>query len=215
MIYIFSGEPSAKKNQAISDLKEKLIPSPDGRQFDYQSLNADKLRSADLKEALIALPALSKRRCVVITAASKLAKNNQELLLSLIEEGLDHVDVLFDFETLDRRSSLGKKLEKIGRLKSFDAQERINIFSVTNCIPRDPGRAIRELHKLFDQGEHPLRMMPGMVWFWGNKMRSRVTPDNFQKGLGEFRAADLNIKRSRLKPDVAMELLIVKLCGLA
>jgi hypothetical protein len=41
-----------------------------------------------------------------------------------------------------------------------------------------------------------------------------MPPAKFEKGLLALGEADLNIKRSRLKPEQALELLVVKLCAL-
>ena len=51
--------------------------------------------------------------------------------------------------------------------------------------------------------------MGGLVWSWG-KARSFARRENFQKGLVALQEADLNIKRSRLAPQQALEVLVVK-----
>ena len=73
--------------------------------------------------------------------------------------------------------------------------------------------ALQILNRLYDDGAHPLQIMGGMVWAWGNE-RSRVSAENFEKGLRELQDADLNIKRSRLNPEQAVEILVVKLASL-
>ncbi|MBZ0166329.1 MAG: hypothetical protein K8I00_05930, partial [Candidatus Omnitrophica bacterium] len=67
---------------------------------------------------------------------------------------------------------------------------------------------------LLRDGTHPLQIMGGLVWIWG-RLKNRISADNFQQGLRELQAADLNIKRSRLHPEHAVEILVTKLCLLA
>ena len=56
-----------------------------------------------------------------------------------------------------------------------------------------------------------LQLMGGLVWFWG-KLKQRISAEKFKKGLLHLQEADLNIKRSRIKAEYALEVLVVKLC---
>ena len=69
---------------------------------------------------------------------------------------------------------------------------------------RNAGEALKILDELLESNVHPLQIMGGLVWYWG-KERERLSPQSFYKGLTALEEADLNIKRSRLKPEHAVE----------
>ena len=84
---------------------------------------------------------------------------------------------------------------------------------MTNALSaHDPVEACAILNNLFAQGIIRCRSWGGLIWFWG-KSRPRLSAENFRKGLEALQEADLNIKRSRLKPEHGVELLVVKLAG--
>ena len=78
---------------------------------------------------------------------------------------------------------------------------------------RNPVEALKILGNLLVEENHPLQIMGGLIWFWG-KSRTRLSADQFKKGLMCLQEADLNIKRSRLKPEHTLEVLVVKLSSL-
>ena len=55
--------------------------------------------------------------------------------------------------------------------------------------------------------------MGALVWFWG-KSQDRMPGERFRKGLLVLQEADVNIKRSRLKPEYAVEVAVIKLMRL-
>ena len=62
MHYLLLGENSLAKDQKIAEIKKKLLTSDESLKFDYETLHGTKLDSAVLKKALIALPAVSKKK---------------------------------------------------------------------------------------------------------------------------------------------------------
>jgi DNA polymerase III delta subunit len=52
------------------------------------------------------------------------------------------------------------------------------------------------------------------VWYWGKEGRM-LAKTKFERGLQALEEADLNIKRSRLNPEYAVEKLVVELMSLA
>jgi DNA polymerase III delta subunit len=57
---------------------------------------------------------------------------------------------------------------------------------------------------------HPLQVMGALVWYWGKEGR-HLGKERFGRGLKALEEADLNIKRSRLDPQYAVEKLVVEL----
>ncbi len=84
---------------------------------------------------------------------------------------------------------------------------------MTRVMANDPAQALKILNELLEEGIHPLQIMGGLLWFWG-KEKFRLKGDRYNKGLLVLQEADLNIKRSRLLPEHAIEVVVVKLCSL-
>ena len=84
---------------------------------------------------------------------------------------------------------------------------------MTHVMSRSPKDALKILGDIFSSGTHPLQVLGGLVWFWG-KTKNRLSSQNFNLGLRELQQTDLNIKRSRLKAEYVLEVLVVKLCSL-
>ena len=153
-------------------------------------------------------------RVVLIRAAEKLNQRNKDLLLEVLAEKPKALIVIIEATALDGKTTFYKKISKLAEVKRFGVDEKGNVFDITNAMERHKtDEALRALHRIMDEGQHPLQIMGVLIWFW-NKMKKRVGRDVFKKGLLELQEADLNIKRSRLQPDYAMEVVVTKLCSL-
>ena len=214
MIYLLLGEDSFSKDRKIEDIRAKTIKSPEALQFDYEVLHASKLSPVEFKKSLLALPALSEKRLILIRESQKLSDHNKKLILEFIDSGARHVDLILESLEDDPRDAFLKKLS--GQVKVFETRPTVkhNAFNMTDAMmARDPLKALQILSDLFSQGQHPLQVMGAVVWFWG-RLKDRLPAENFKKGLFELQQADLNIKRSRLDPEYALEVLVVKLTNL-
>jgi DNA polymerase III delta subunit len=88
------------------------------------------------------------------------------------------------------------------------------VFDMTKLIAAGrPKDALKMLSDFYSEGVHPLQIMGGLVWFWGKEGRL-LQKEKFERGLKALEEADLNIKRSRLDPEYAVEKLVVELTGL-
>ena len=119
---------------------------------------------------------------------------------------------------VDRNYSFSflKKTKPFVKVPDAPPPAKQNIFDVTRAMTRlRLTEALKILSGLLRDGTHPLQLMGGLVWFW-KKCRNRfqTSPDKYEKGLVILQEADLNLKRSRLRPDHALEVLVVKLCGI-
>jgi len=213
MHYCFIGENSGEKQQALSDARDKILTGADARNFDYEALYGRRLDAAELKKALIALPASSPKRLILIHEADKLSKQNEEILTAFLEEKNDHAVVILEAEG-KLKSAFQKKISPYVKSFSFEKPEGGNVWDMTNAMGRrQPAKALKILSELMEDGQHPLQIMGGLVWFWG-KNGQRLRQDRFEKGLLALQEADVNIKRSRMRPDYTMEVLVVRLCAL-
>jgi len=214
MTYLLLGEDEPKKNERIEALKGKALSTPEARSFDGEILYATKLDPHDLRRSLLSLPAVAPRRFVLIHTCHKLKPRNKEVLLDFLKEEQGHVLLVLESSGWGPGDAFVKKLRPFVTMESFETAVSSNVFDMTRLMSR--GRSAEALKLLFDllgEGQHPLQVMGALVWFWG-KQRARMDRQRFEKGLRTLQEADLNIKRSRVKPDHAVEFAVVKLSAL-
>jgi len=211
MIYLFTGDDNSIKNKKINEIKEEVLKTSEAVNFDYELLYSDKLHGDDLKKALLALPVVSKKRVVVLKTIQKLSPKNKEIVLKFFDSEQDHLIFILDTDQSDLNNSFIKKIKNKARVFNVSPGPSENVFAMTNAMTaRNPVEALKILSRLLSGGDHPLQIMGALVWFWG-RMKNRLSQANFKKGLEVLKEADLNIKRSRLRPDYTLEKLVVSL----
>ena len=213
MIYIFLGTDSLTKDKHISEIKNKIFPSKDNLSFDYEVLHAGSLNAETLKKSLVSLPVMSSKRLVLIRAAQNLKKDLARLVLDFVDKDFDDADLILDFDQPGVSREL-KKVEKKAKVFYVEEERETTVFDMARFMGKDAAQAVRVLNQLMSDGNHPLQLLGGLVWYWGNKVRPRVSEVAFKKGLLVLQEADLNIKRSRLKPEHTMEVTVLKLSSL-
>ncbi len=214
MIYLFFGQNYTNKDQKIQEIKKKLLSADNSEHFDFDQLDGTKLSAEDLKKSLVAMPAVLKQRVVLIRKIEKLSTQNKDLLLNWIKEKNQNCVLLLDSDEGESKNAFLTKLSANAQVFSFAVGKGKNVFDMTRALSsRNDVEALKILDELLEAGDHPLQIMGGLVWFWG-KQKGIVAKAKFEEGLEILQEADLNIKRSRLKPEYAIELLVVKLAGL-
>lgn len=211
MTYLLIGDDLPAKDEKVAELKKKFLSSAESFHFDCETLYAQKLDSETLQKALIALPVVSSKRVVVIRECEKLDSRNQEIILKTISSSAENSVVILDFNRADGKSSFMEKLKKAARPSYFEKEKPPDVFALGNAIlAQKDSEALKILAQLLAQGEFPLRILGFLVWKWRHS-GNRASSEAFQRGLEALQEADVNIKRSRLKPEHALELLIVRL----
>jgi len=221
MHYLFLGEDSLAKDQQIELIKKQVLSVVDSKHsltdalnFDFQIVYADKLDAADFKKELITLPAIAKQRLLVVRHIHKLSPYNKDLIIEFLKDDPGFISIIFDTYEAEVKNAFFKNLEKFTKVTTFKSRIKQNIFDLTNTIAaKDAKGALEILNSLLSKGDHPLQIMGVLVWFWGRN-RNRVSRDKFHAGLRYLQEADLNIKRTRLGSENAVELVVVKLCSL-
>ena len=214
MSYFILGEDRTLKDQKITELKKKFIVSSDILVFDHDVLDAQKLSAENLKKTLLALPTLASHRLVIIHNVHKLDAQNQKIIQDFFKAKNVKTVLILESQTLKPQDSFVKSLGSAVHVIHCALPQPLNVFDMTKAMGlRRADEALKILYQLVSDGNHPLQIMGGLSWYWG-KCRERVSRLKFQKGLSVLQEADLNIKRSRLKPEQAVEVAVVKLCGL-
>ena len=214
MNYLLLGDDSFSKDKKIAEFKKKFFPQPNALHFDFETLYGLKLEAETLKKALVTLPAVATQRLIVIRQVHKLSAQNQELILDFLKKKEKYVVLILDSEEAEPTTAFLGKCAKACEVLPFSKAISQNVFDMTNAMGRrQMADALGILSNLLNSGIQPVQIMGGLVWFWG-KSRVRLSPKKFKQGLEALQEADLNIKRSRLKPDNALEVVVVKLGSL-
>ena len=215
MNYLFLGNDTPTKIQKISDLKIKYLTHPDASKFDYDVFYGSKLDSQDLKKSVLNLPVVCAHRLIIIHQCHKLSDHNIAIIREFFESKVENVVLILDSDEPELKSSLMQAWRAFVNTTVVHKGTEQNVFDMTNALSKHKTtEALQILSNLFAQDIHPLQIMGGLVWYWG-KQRQKIAPEHFKNGLRMLKSADLNIKRSRLKPEHAVEKVVVELSGLA
>lgn len=213
MIYFLIGEDTAKKDEEIARIKKTILTSDEALQFDYEVLHAHKLDPHTLRKSLIALPALAKERLVILRDGRKLTAPNQKVLSDFILTKPTYVTLIVDFDELDLSGAFAQTVKSHIKVFTTASAPKTSVFDLTKAIERHKdAEALRILSNVLSEGAFPLQIMGALVWFWG-KSKDVLSKEKFERGLNALQEADLSIKRSRLRPEQALELLVVKLAN--
>ncbi len=214
MVYFLCGEDTQSKDLKIQEIRDQVLTSPEAQKFDFQSIHAAKLDPATLKKSLMSLPAIAEKRVVVLRGINKLTDQNKKIIIDFIDQKLEQPVFILDNDVVPGKNKFFDYLNKVAKVSRYSKNVSSNIFDVTNAMERcNTVEALKVLTALLAKGEHPLQLMGGLVWFWG-RAKTKVNRVAFKKGLLFLQEADLNIKRTRMKSEQALEVLIVKLCSL-
>ena len=213
MIYFFIGEDETAKDLKIAELKKNL-PSEEALQFDFQTLWSQALDPKELQRSLMALPAIASKRLLLIREAHRLKEPHKDIIARFVESSAKHLILVLDFFELDLKTAFVRKVTPFVKIVNFKKALKSSVFDMTTSIAnRNAAEALKILYALLTEGTHPLQIMGALVWFWG-KSRNQLPKKSFERGLETLQEADLNIKRSRLNPQHAVELAVIKLCWL-
>lgn len=213
MIYFILGEDGARKDLKISELKNR-ISSPESLSFDYDVFYGYDLSLSALKKSLLALPAIASQRLILIHACHKLSSHHLAMIHDFACSGQRHAVLILESSEWKADHAFVRKLGSKAKTVEFHSPKPKNVFDMTRIMAmRQPTEALQVLTELFGQGIHPLQILGGLVWFWAQQ-KPRLGQDKYVRGLRTLQETDFNIKRSRLDPAQAMEVAVVKLCGI-
>jgi len=211
MIYLFLGDDLAAKDSKITEIKNKLFKnSEEALAFDFDNLDAKDLKVDTLKQAFLTLPVMAPHRLIVLRQVHKLKSADIQVLMNFCKQPSKHCDLILESSEGMLKGDL-KDLPLHAKGVVLSKPEGPNVFDMTKMITTHRGaEALKILDQLYSNNEPPIRIMGALVWYWNKEGRS-CGKLRFQRGLKALEEADLNIKRSRLDPQFAVEKLVVEL----
>jgi len=211
MTYLFLGEDNEAKDAKILELKNKILTSFEARQFDFDLLHGFKLEPDVLKKAFLALPVVAPKRLIVLRQINRLTEHNQKIVLEFLAQKLENIYLILEADIAEAEEGFLRKVKPFVKVVLFGRGKEVNVFDMTDHISlKNASGALKILNELLEKGTYPLQIMGGLVWYWG-RVRLKISQTSFQKGLQALEETDLNIKRSRLDPQHALEKLVVEL----
>jgi DNA polymerase III delta subunit len=211
MVYLFLGIDEISKERKIQQLKKEFLKS-NQEVFDYDRLYAKELTPASLKYIFNRLPVCAKKRLIFIRDIEKLDARCKEIILSLVKKPNIQLEVILDTQITQLKDPFLRKIANSSKVFHFGSSKIFNTFDLADAIGRkNAPEALRIFSALYKKGEHPTKILGGLIWSW-KKMRALLKKEAFGEGIELFLETDTYIKFSKLRPEIAMEILIIKLC---
>ncbi len=211
MIYLFLGDDLPAKDAGIAEIKNKFFKnSQEALNFDFDNLDARELGTDTLKQAFLTLPVIAPHRLIILRQVHKLKSADIQVLINFCQKPAKHCDVILESTENMLKGDL-KDLTLLSKVVVMARPEGPNVFDMTKLITANrSNEALKMLDGFYREDVHPLQIMGALVWYWG-KEGKLLGKERFERGLKALEEADLNIKRSRLNPQYAVEKLVVEL----
>jgi len=210
-VFLFAGEDSFSKDIKLKKLRQEAFPK-EVEQFNLDILYAKELNLRDLQEKILCLPVRAKKRLIVIKDAEGLKEDIQEFIIKFLKNPSPWVILVLDINRLDSKNEFINCLTRYGQVYHFQEATRIDTFTLSRSIEqRHADYSLRLLHQLLRNKERPERILGGLRYSWE---RNITNPLERRKRLKLLLNCDIDIKTGRLKPQFALEKLVVNLCAL-
>jgi DNA polymerase III delta subunit len=211
MIYLFLGDDLAAKDAKITEIKNKFFKnSQEALAFDFDNLDASQLGADALKQAFLTLPVIVPHRLILLRQIHKLKSADIQVLVNFCKKPAEHCDLVLESSENTLKGDL-KDLPFYVKGVVMGKPEGPNVFDMTKLITAHrSGDALKMLDGFYRENVHPLQIMGALVWYWGREGK-HLGGERFERGLKALEKADLNIKRSRINPQYAVEKLVVEL----
>jgi DNA polymerase III delta subunit len=211
MIYLFLGDDLSVKDAKITEIKNKFFKdSQEALAFDLDNLDAKELGGDTLKQAFLTLPVIAPHRLIILRQIHKLRSADIQVLLNFCQKPAKHCDLILESTENTLKGDL-KDLPLYAKGAVMAKPEGPSVFDMTKLITAHrSGDALKMLDGFYRNNVHPLQIMGALVWYWSKEGKA-AGRERFERGLKALEEADLNIKRSRLEPQYAVEKLVVEL----
>lgn len=211
MIYLFCGQDSFSKDIKLKQLKEKFL-AKDIEDFNLDILYAKELNLRVLQERILCLPIKAGKRIIIIKDAQELKEDSKEFLLNYAKASHPAILLILDVNRQDPKDEFIKRLSRCAQIFRFQENRPLDTFILSRYIDaKKTDYALRILSQLLENGEKPERILGGLRY---SCQVSNFEPFKARKKLKLLLDCDIEIKTGRLKPDFALEKLVVSLCCL-
>lgn len=212
MVYLFLGSDTLSKDAQLKKIRQQFL-SKDTEQFNLDILFAKELTLKGLQERLLSLPVNSAKRIVIVKDTQNLKEDSREFVLKYVKAPFKQVILILDINQEIRRDSFISSLQKYAKIIRFAEARAPDVFTLSRLIElRKADYALKLLNQLLKAGERPERILGGLRYAWEKEGRDLA---EMRRRFKLLLNCDIDIKTGRLKPDFALEKLVVNLCGAA
>jgi len=221
MVYLFIGQDSLSKDIKLKKIKQEFL-TKETEQFNLDILHAKELSLLGLQERLLSLPVKAKKRLIVIKDAQHLKQEIKEFILKFAKVSPPETLLIIDIDSgtfqkaaSNFKDSQNEFINRIARDSSvfrFREEARLDTFVLSRQIEQKKADySLKVLNQLLARGEKPERILGGLRYSW---QKNITNPLELKRRIKLLLNCDLDIKNGKLKPNFALEKLIVKLCCL-
>jgi len=210
MVYLFLGQDSLSKDIQLRQIKEQSL-AKNVEQFNLDTIYARELDLKGLQEKFLLLPVNNPKRMIVIKDAQLLKDECRRFIIDYAKDPDNRLDLVLDVDKYDKRDGFINELSRYAKTVRFREEPKVDAFVLSRAIEMNkPDQALRLLAQLLRDGERPERVLGGLRFAWE---RSVSYPQEAKRRLKLLLACDIDIKTGKLKPDFALEKLVIGLCG--
>lgn len=211
-VYLFIGQDNISKNTRLAKIKQDFLPAG-LENFNSDTLYARELNLKTLQERLLVLPIKAKKRIVIIKEADSLRPEIKKFILSYCHKPASTIILILDIERSDPRDDFISGLTRYASIFRFREDPRLDTFVLARQINlRRPDNALKVLNQLLKEGEKPERILGGLRYTFE---KDALNPLEIRRRLKALIGCDIEIKTGKLRPDFALEKLVVILCSLS
>lgn len=212
MVYLFVGEDAPSKDIQFKKIKQEFLPK-ETEDFNLDILYAKGLGLKDLQARLLCLPLKSEKRIVALKDAQALKEEVKEFILQYVKKPNKQVVFILDFGRQEKKDTFINHLSGYSKTLRFKEPIHTDAFALSRQISmKRPDYALKILNQLLKEGEKPERILGGLRYAWEKDITSALEA---KRRLKLLLTCDLDIKTGRLKPNFALEKLVLGLCGLS
>lgn len=207
-VYLLVGQDSPSRDKITAKIKQEHLPAS-LQDFNLERLYARDLSLKDFQEKLLCLPAASGKRLIIVRNTERLSSDIKKFISDYVRKPLAHIVLVLDVDRSEPKDEFVNSLSRYAT--SYIRQEaRLDSFSLSRQIElRKPGSSLKVLRQLLDKGERPERILGGLRYVWENRPFQNLET---RKKLRLLLLCDIDIKTGRLRPDFALEKLVINLC---
>ena len=211
MNYLFAGEETQPKDIKLKALKSEVL-TQSLAEFNCDTLSAPELTLKLLQEKLKFVPVGSLSRMVIIRQAGLLKENIREFVIAYLAKPYPSVTLVLDMDRYNPKDAFTQKLSRLVKVFRSRDQLQTDSFALHRQIElRRPDSALKLLRQLLENGQKPEMILGGLRYCWSRE----VTPQALKRRkLKTLLNCDIEIKTGKLRPDFALEKLVLKLCSL-
>jgi hypothetical protein len=150
----------------------------------------------------------SRRRVVYLAGVDAARKEMKDFLFSYAAKPYPHVVLVAEASVIERKDTALSGLARKVRVERFKEYKRVDTFALCRSIEAgNAGQSLRYLRQLLESGEKPERILGGLRYSWE---RAAGGPQTVRR-IRQLLLADAAMKTGRLKPELALERMIVSL----